>query len=212
MKMRMTRRGAVILIALMMTAVPAAAAVLTQNFMRADISLSGACFTKVAGADAATIFADFSTTPTIQSGPNNVTLFQETASLQGYAGDRLIYTDAAQFVNNCGVDMRLVLLSENDPFGGAAIDPPAIANSVWSSMDVFVYVATIAAPTERPSPSSSQWQLMFSVTAGGTLSQQSTAVTVPNGGSRRLGFVIDTDSAFTGSASGTLRWTAQATP
>jgi hypothetical protein len=201
-----------ILIVLMMTAVPAAAAVLTQNFMRADITLQGACFTKVAGADAATVFADFDTTPTIQAGANNVTLFQETASLQGYAGDRLIYSDAAQFLNNCGTDMRLLLLSENDPFGGAAIDPPAVAGSVWESMDVYVYVSTQAAPTDRPSPSSGQWQLMFSVTADGTLSQQSTAVTVPNGSSRALGFVIDTDSALAASATGTLRWTAQATP
>ena len=48
----MTRRTAVVLVVLMMIAVPATAAVITQNFMRADVNLSAACFTKTAGADA----------------------------------------------------------------------------------------------------------------------------------------------------------------
>jgi hypothetical protein len=212
MKMRMTRRGAGLLIALMLIAIPAAAAVMTQNFMRADITLNDACFVKEAGSDAAGAsgFVSFDGSQTIVASGGTVDLLQEEVSVSGFAGDRLIYTDTARFVNNCTSSVSLRLISASDPAAGPAVDPAVVAGSIWESMDVYVYVATAATPAGDPSATNPDWALQFSVVAG-VVSPQVNAVTIPNAGSRRLAFVIDTDSAWTGAESGTLRWTATAT-
>ena len=121
----MTRRWAGILIAMMMIAVPASAAVITQNFMRADVSVNAACFTKTAGADASSGsgFLTFNGGATITDPTGTVDLIQETMSMQGFAGDRLIYTDAVRFNNDCPDAIAVTFVSENDPADGRAIDP-----------------------------------------------------------------------------------------
>ena len=86
-KRRVSGRLAAIFIVIMMIAVPAAATVITQNFMRADVVAGAACFTKVGGADAALPEATFDGTPTITSG-TGVTLLQERVTVTGFAGDR----------------------------------------------------------------------------------------------------------------------------
>lgn len=207
----MTRRWAGILVAMMMIAVPASAAVITQNFMRADLSVNAACFTKTAGADASSGsgFLVFNGAATIQDPSGTVDLIQETMSLQGFAGDRLIYTDAVHFNNNCPDGVAVTLVSENDPANGGAVDPPYVIGNFWDDIDVSIYLATVTSPTGTPG-SSGDWQLMMSVSQG-SVNDQIASVNIPAGGTRSMAVVIDTDDGVTITDSGTLRWTAQAT-
>lgn len=207
----MTRRWAGILIAMMMIAVPASAAVITQNFMRSDVTVNAACFTKTAGTDASSGsgFLSFNGGATIQDPTGTVDLIQETMSVQGFAGDRLIYTDAVRFNNNCPDDIALTFVSENDPANGLAIDPVFVDGEFWTDVDISIYMATVATPTGTPG-SSGDWQVMMRV-SGGTVSDQLSTVNIPDSTSRSMAVVIDTDDGVTTTATGTLRWTAQAT-
>ncbi|MGA9595864.1 MAG: hypothetical protein WBV06_06890 [Acidimicrobiia bacterium] len=207
----MTRRWAGVLIAMMMIAVPASASVITQNFMAADASVNAACFTKTAGADASSGsgFLAFDGGATIQDVSGTVDLIQETMSINGFAGDRLIYSDAVHFNNNCGSPVAVTFVSENDPNGGLAVDPAYVAGDFWDDISISIYLATVAAPTGTPG-SSGDWQLMMSV-AQGSVSDQFASVSIPDGATRSLAVVIDTDDGVTTTDTGTLRWTAQAT-
>jgi len=210
----MTRRTAVVLVMLMMIAVPATAAVITQNFMRADVSLTAACFTKTAGADAAlpgSGFIEFQGGETVNAG-GNVTLLQETTKLTGFIGDRIIYSDAVKFNNSCGHAIQVSLVSQNDPAGEPALEPTAVAGSVWDFVNVKLYLSNVPITTDPgiPTDSDPDWELMLTIDDGGDVTPGGT-VTIPNSGIRRLAFVIDTqhdtvepiDDAI-------LRWTAQA--
>ena len=98
MNMRMTRRGAGILIALMLVAVPAAAAVVTQNFETATVEINGPCFLVEEGSDtlSATGFVDF-TSATVSTG--SVDLSQESITVTGNGGNRMIYSEVAIYNN-----------------------------------------------------------------------------------------------------------------
>ena len=207
----MTRRWAGILIAMMMIAVPASAAVITQNFMRADVSVNAACFTKTAGTDASSGsgFLTFNGGATITDPTGTVDLIQETMTVQGFAGDRLIYTDAAHFNNDCPDDIAVAFVSENDPANGLALDPAFVAGDFWTDVDISLYMAAVAVPSGTPGVSG-DWQLMMRV-VGGTVTDQIAAVTIPDGSTRSMAVVVDTDDGVSAVASGTLRWTAQAT-
>ena len=207
----MTRRWAGILIAMMMIAVPASAAVITQNFMRADVSVNAACFTKTAGTDAASAsgFLTFNGGATIQDPSGTVDLIQETMTMQGFAGDRLIYTDAVSFNNNCDGGIAVTFVSQNDPAGGGAIDPAYVAGNFWDDIDVSLYMANVATPTGIPG-SSGDWQVMMRA-SGGSVNDQLSSVNIPSGATRSMAVVIDTDDGVATTESGTLRWTAQAT-
>jgi hypothetical protein len=207
----MTRRWAGILVAMMMIAVPASAAVITQNFMRADVTVNAACFTKTAGTDASSGsgFLTFNGGATIQDPSGTVDLIQETMSVQGFAGDRLLYTDAVHFNNGCDGGIAVTFVSENDPEGGLAVDPAYVSGNFWDDIDVSVYMATTATPTGTPG-SSGDWQLMMAVSQG-SVDDQLASVNIPAGATRSMAVVIDTDDGVTTSATGTLRWTAQAT-
>lgn len=207
----MTRRWAGILIAMMMIAVPASAAVITQNFMRADVTVDGACFTKTAGADAASTsgFLVFNDGATIQDPSGTVQLFQETMSVRGFAGDRLIYTSAALFNNNCPTDIDVTFVSENDPANGLAVDPEVVAGVFWDDVDITLYLANTGTPTGLPG-TSGDWQPMLRI-LGGSVTDQIGSVTIPDGSTRPMAVVVDTDDGVDATATGTLRWTAQAT-
>jgi hypothetical protein len=211
----MTRRTAVVLVMLMMIAVPATAAVITQNFMRADVSLSAACFTKTAGSDAAALgsgFISFTENATVDAR-NGVTLLQETTELTGFKGDRMIYSDAVRFNNLCAHTIQVSLVSQNDPNGDPALEPAAVAGSIWEDLAIKLYVSDVDIATDPgiPTDSNASWELMLTVDNGGAVTQGG-SVTIPNSGIRRLAFVVDTqyDSAALIDDVATLRWTAQA--
>lgn len=209
----MTRRTAVVLVMLMMIAVPATAAVITQNFMRADVSLTAACFTKTAGADAlgGSGFISFTEDATVDAR-NGVTLLQEKTDLQGYRGDRMIYSDAVRFNNTCAHTIQVSLVSQNDPNGDPALEPAAVAGSVWDDVAIKLYLSDVAITADPgiPTDTNPNWELMLTVDNGGDVTSGG-SVTIPNSGIRRLAFVIDTqhDVALPTDVA-TLRWTAQA--
>lgn len=207
----MTRRWAGILIAMMMIAVPATAAVITQNFMRADVSVNAACFTKTAGGDVAGAsgFITFNGGATINDPSGTVDLIQETMTVQGFAGDRLLYTDAVDFNNDCTSPVAVTFVSENDPSGGLAVDPAFTGSGFWTDVDITLYMANVATPSGNPG-SSGDWSLLMRV-AGGTVTDQIASVSIPAGATRSMAVVVDTDDGVTVTDTGTLRWTAQAT-
>lgn len=206
----MTRRWAGILVAMMMIAVPAAAAVITQNFMRADVTVNAACFTKTAGADASSAsgFLVFDGTTTITDPSGTVQLIQETMTVQGFAGDRMIYTDAVSFNNTCTGQMNVALISETPPDNELAVDPAYVAGGFWDDVDIFMYLANVTSPTGLPG-SSGDWTLVMRVRAG-SVEDNLNSVAIPQGASRSMAVVVDTDDGVAATASGTLRWTAQA--
>ena len=207
----MTRRWAGILIAMMMIAVPASAAVITQNFMRADVTVDGACFTKTAGADDASTsgFLTFNGGATIQDTSGTVQLIQETMAVRGFAGDRLIYTSAVLFNNDCPTEIEVTFVSQNDPADGLAVDPAVVTGLFWDDVDITLYLAANGSPSGIPGESG-DWQAMMSI-LGGTVTDQIGSVTILPSTSRRMAVVVDTDDGVDTSALGTLRWTAQAT-
>jgi hypothetical protein len=215
MKLRMTRRSAAIIIALMMIAVPAAAAVVTQNFMAADLELNAACFTKEAGTDVLNVsgYVAFNGAETIDGG--GVSLLQETVGLEGFAGDRLIYSDAVHIRNSCGHALDVTLIGENDAFGGAVLEP-SVPALVWQDMDVAIYMSNELPGDVTTLPPSSQWVLMLTV-VDGTVTSTNSQVAMANTAVRSLAFVVDTDATIdstpppAGEPWGTIRWTAQAT-
>ena len=193
------------LIALMLIAVPAAAAVMTQNFQSATIEINGPCFTVTAGNDAsnATDFVDF-TSATVTSG--TVDLLQESLTVTGHAGNRAVYSEVAIFDNGCLTGATVDFIPATDP-GGAAAFVPALTDPIWDEFNISFYLANTATPGDVLT--SGDWDEVLSVTAGVVTTPETAAV--PSGGIRNLAVVIDTDSGVTlpAATSPTLRWTAQ---
>ena len=213
MNNRMTRRTAVVLVALMMIAVPATAAVITQNFMSADVSLSAACFTKTAGSDTNpddNWMVSFTESAEVDPG-RGVTLYQEKTELHGFAGDRMIYSDPVRFNNDCGHPIQVSLVSQNDPAGAPALEPAAGAGSIWEDVNVKIYLATAPGDPGIPSDSNTGWELMLTVDNGGIVTSGG-SVTINHATNHRLAFVIDTQAGLTPIPvdPAILRWTAQA--
>ncbi len=205
MKMRMTRRGAGILIALMLIAVPAAAAVMTQNFVSATIELNGKCFTMTDGADASSPTGWVTFTPNVVN-TGSVDLAQEVITVNGFGGNRMIYSDVALLENNCAQTATVDFISAGDP-GGAAAFEPALGDAVWDDFTIRIFLANTQTPDNNVF--GADWVEALSVDGG--VASDGGSVAIPNGSDRRLAVVIDTDDAvdtFLPDAA-TLRWTAQ---
>jgi hypothetical protein len=217
MKMRMTRRGAGMLIALMLIAVPAAAAVMTQTFVKATASLDDTCFDLEAGSDVTSFpgLVTFDPGPTIQAAGGNADLVAAEVTVKGQVGDRVIYTDVAFFSNDCGT-VTLRLLSASDPAGGDELEPAVGPGTIWEDVDIYVYVENTSTPsaTSNPVDDPSEWEELLSVVDGSVT--ESGSVIMNNGTQRRLAFVIDTSSDFVVDLANPAnnqviwRWTAQA--
>jgi len=205
MNMRMTRRGAGILIALMLIAVPAAAAVMTQNFVSASVELNGPCFTMTAGADAGspTLWVDFQA-DVVNTG--SVDLAQEVVTITGHGGNRMIYSDVASLNNACGDGVTVQYTPASDPSGAAAFQPAA-GDPIWNDFAVTFYIANTLTPGDVLT--SGDWDVVLAVD-GGVATTPNTAL-IPNGSSRTMAVVIDTDSSVTTllPSAAILRWTAQ---
>jgi hypothetical protein len=217
MKMRMTRRGAGMLIALMLIAVPAAAAVMTQTFVKATASLEDTCFDLEAGNDATRFpgLVTFDAGPTIQAAGGNADLVAAEVTVKGQVGDRVVYSDVAFFTNDCG-SVTLRLLSASDPAGGDELEPAVGSGSIWEDVDIYVYVQNASGIplASNPIDDPADWTEMLSVVNGSV--SESGSVTMTNGTERRLAFVIDTSSDFVVDLANPAnnrvvwRWTAQA--
>lgn len=213
-KHRLRGRWAAIVIGFLLIAAPAAAAVVTQNFLRADVTAAAACFVKAEGQDAIDFsvaanepYADVDTTATIVSA-SGVTLLQERVTVTGYDGDRVVYSDVVRYTNNCDHSFSLELVAEADPVGSGPLAGD------WSDKAVELWVSNTLT-SDRPSTASADWEASpIKVDKGDVTPTDSrtggVTLVVPAGSSVQTGFVIEIDDGATGTT-GTLYFTAEAT-
>jgi hypothetical protein len=136
-----------VIAALVVSAVPASAAVIVKNFMTVDVNRASACLTKVAGLDTATtgdaiarnLTQTTNTSTGTEAGP--VPLLNEKVTFQGYRGDRLIVTDGIRIQNTCTYAVNVFLQAEASPFTGSTA-----TSGNWTdlSMKVFLGLKTPA--------------------------------------------------------------------
>ncbi len=202
---RITRGWALAILAVLLFAVPAAAGIIIQNFMRADIEVSEPCFSKIGGTDTQVggSFLTFDDTTTVKDAANGVDLLQETTTVRAFAGDRLIYGNAVVFGNECGNTVTVTLVSGDDPAGGAAIESPT---TFTDSINVRFYLADAAgAPVVGLTGT---WTEALRVIDGAATT--GSPVAIATGSSATMAIVVDADAGAAGGTTGTLRWVAQA--
>jgi hypothetical protein len=215
-KRRWSLRAGVIT-ALLVSAVPASAAVIVQNFMTVSVNRAAPCLAKVAGNDTASAANDASNalyrnlTNTTNS-VENVPLLNEQVVLTGYRGDRLTLTDGVRISNTCSYAVNVFLKAEP---GLAA----ATTSGDWTDLHMKVYLgkktagasgidfATVADWDQTP--------LHVNPSATGTvLTAQTGTFQIPAGDSVQLGYLVDAGSATGSPAAGitaTLNYTVNAT-
>ena len=213
---RMTLRGAVAAILAIAVATPVLAAVLIQNFMRADIETVAACFTKVEGGDATTYsaagadpYANVDTTSTVTA--NGIDFLQEEVTVKGYDGDRTIYTDVVRYQNNCDNDLSVQLRLENDVAGNARVQN-------WGAGDMAAAIYLSDVPVTIDDPANGGTDLVTNWDGSPIMVDGSANVVNANTGSVVIapgeeiisGFRIDVSDGSQGQT-GTLRYTAVAT-
>ena len=207
----MTGRVTALVVAFMMLAVPAMAAVITQNFLRADVSTDAACFIKTPGADAQTFsnpannpYIAFDATATETDPVSGIDLLQERLTVEGYAGDRITYTDYVHYENNCDTDISLRLVAESDFAGNPAKD------GTWADVQATIYLS-VATGGANPDLSSADWDSSPIVVSAAAVPGSAGAVIVPPGSFVQGAIVIDTDVAAAPGGPHILRYTAEAT-
>jgi hypothetical protein len=222
-KRRWSLRAGVIT-ALVVSAVPASAAVVVQNFMSAEVIRQAPCLSKVAGLDTlptgstATdpdgIFRDLTRTSNSTAG---VPLLNEQIVLSGYRGDRLTATDAVRVRNTCAYSVNVFLRAEP---GLAA----TTTSGDWAdlSMRVFLGADTIGTAGGPAEPGldftvALDWNndpLEINPTAV-IVDDETGTVTLAPGEEVQLGYVVDTGAAATSPAASTtpavLNYTVNAT-
>ena len=215
-KRRMTLRGAVAAILAIAVATPVLAAVLIQNFMRADIEAVQACFVKVEGGDATTYnvaaadpYANVDTTSTVSA--NGIDFLQEEVTVKGYDGDRTIYTDVVRYQNNCDNDLSVQLILEND-----VANNPRVEN--WGTGDIAAAIYLSDVPVTIGDPANGGTDLVTNwdgspITVDGNANvgnAQTGSVVIAPGEEVISAYRIDVSDGSQGST-GTLRYTAVAT-
>lgn len=208
---RATGRVAVIVLAFLLMAVPALAAVITQNFMRADVSADSACFTKVAGADSVAFnnpaldpYIEFDNSVAIADAGSGLSLLQERLTVEGYAGDRITYTDYVHYENNCDTPLTIQLVAEPDFNGDPAKD------GSWADVQAAIYLSVAPNGTAGTSLSGPDWDASPIVVNATAVPGSTGTVTILPGEYVQGAIVIDADVASAGSGPYTLRYTAQA--
>lgn len=209
--LRASGRVAVLVLGLLMLAVPALAAVITQNFMRADVSADAACFTKVAGDDALAFnnpaldpYLEFDNTVAVVDGGSGLSLLQERLTVEGYAGDRITYTDYVHYENNCATPLTVTLVAEPDFNGDPAKD------GSWADVQASIYLSVATNGTAGTNLSSADWDASPIVVNATATPGSTGSVTINPGEYVQGAIVIDADVASAGSGPYTLRYTAQA--
>ena len=209
--LRATGRVAVLVVAMLMLAVPALAAVITQNFLRADVSADAACFTKVPGADALAFnnpaldpYLEFDNTAAVVDGASGLSLLQERLTVEGYAGERITYTDYVHYENNCDTPLSIQLVAEPDFNGDPAKD------GSWADVQAKIYISVATNGTAGTDVSGADWDSSPIVVNATAVPGSTGTVTVLPGEYVQGAIVIDADVASAGSGPYTLRYTAQA--
>lgn len=197
-----TKVGALGIIVVILLAVPVAAAISVQNFLTADVQVADACFDKTAGSDVSsgTGFLTFDATTTVSDG--GVNLVQESLTIRAFAGDRLLYTDAMRYNNNCGSPLLLQLDTAPDPANNPSLVPST--GGIWDNVNITFYVQDPSGTTVAGLDGTHTELLSVS---GGTLSTTG-SLTIADGGTAIMSIIVDTDGSALVGDSGTLRWIA----
>jgi hypothetical protein len=202
-KRRWSLRAGVIA-ALAVSAVPASAAVIVQNFMTVDITRAAPCLAKINGLDNAgalnvagnPVFNNLANTTNSTQG---VPLLNEKVTLTAYRGDRLISTDGIRVSNTCSYAVTVFLKAEP---GLAA----TTTSGNWNDLHAKVYLGkqSMAAPA-APALSGidfatvADWDaapLSITPSATGTVANATTGtVTIAAGSSVQLGYLVDAGAA-----------------
>lgn len=198
------RGAALAALLVLLVAVPVAADVGVQNFMRAEVTSAEPCFVTTAGPDAlaGNGFLTFDSTPTVDE--NGVDLVQELLQLTAFAGDRLFYTEALIITNTCGTDLSVQFLNADDPAGNPALEPAT--GAPWDGIHMRFYLEDPAGV--GVTGLTGTYATMLEALAGTVTTTGS--VVIPAGQSRNLAVTIDTDGAMAPALTGVLRWVAVA--
>ncbi len=214
---RITRRGALATAAVMTLATPAFASLVVQNYMEADVSVTDACFKKVAGDDATTYAGTDANDPQVSfdGATNQITvdgaeLIEEKLSVRGMQGDRVFYTDVVRYRNDCDIPLDIQLTAASVAEAGKWADKGArvyISSTPWDG--------TGAEPAYGvPGTTGALWDAQpITVAVGGNVSSDSTGtVTVPAGQQIRgaIAIVADHDASTNAADTATLNWIATA--
>lgn len=212
-KSRGTRRGvraAVVgVVALGVTAVPAAATIIMQNFVEADISAVDACMNKVGGADASngSGLVAFDTTHT-QNTADGVAVLNETFTITALKGDRLISSDAGAIVNNCSYPITVSLKAE-------AQLGDAVTGGDWTDLSALVYLGTENGAANPDFSATADWLgSPIHADSTGVVDSSVGTVTLAPTKSARIGWVVDAGTgALAASATpAILRFTVSGQP
>jgi hypothetical protein len=219
-KKRVWTLRAGVLTALVASAIPASAAVIVQNFMRADVTRAAACLVKVAGLDVPPSAFTLNTTNTGTIG--GVPLLNEQMSITGYRGDRLLLTDGVRVRNTCAYPVSVFLKAEQ------GTDTAATTGN-WLDLSMKVYLgkqvqATVggAALSGTDFSVAADWDatpISITPSATGTVANATTGstaigTTLLPAGEIQIGFQVDTGGAATSPAVATtarLNYTVNAT-
>jgi hypothetical protein len=222
-KRRWSLRAGVVA-ALVISAVPASAAVIVKNFMTVDISRANACLVKIDGLDTAgtgdAIARNLTQTSNTATGAENgaVPLLNEKVTFQGYRGDRLIVTDGLRIRNNCSYAVSVFLQAEASPFTGSTA-----TSGNWTDLSMKVFLGkqlmpalTTAAASGINFSTAADWdQAPILVQPTGTIGNATTGTfQITAGNSVQIGYQIDTGAATASPAAGvvgTLNYTVNAT-
>jgi hypothetical protein len=217
--------------AVLVTAVPAGAAVIMQNFVKADITRAAACMTKVEGNDART-YATAANAPYFDVNETNVaattdgvSLLNEAITVKAFKGDRMIASDVMRIRNTCNAPITVQLKNEAQPFTGATA-----TSGDWTELSVKMYLGKSAvAATVFPAALTAGTSLTdFSVgaqwdatpvavkwsgagTTATVINATTGTMTIPANQEVQVGFAVDagtttatTDATFRVTVSGTF--------
>lgn len=190
-KGRVSKRMAAATAALAIFATPALASFVIQSYMRADVGVADNCLVTAPGSDVASYntefgpFADHEANP---MSPNRVTFEEDTLTVRGMRGDRVIYTDVARIRNECQVELRVSLNAAGSQGTG------------WQYRYAEVYLSSATRPFDTteylgyPGDGSANWAAgPISVDGTGLVSASSAPVIVPAGQEVRVATVIEAD-------------------
>jgi hypothetical protein len=203
-----------------LSAAPAAAAVLMQNYVKVDVNRVAACMTKVGGSDSTTFnnaanapYIGVNTTNTLTTAAG-VSLLNETVTLKAFKGDRTSITDGFRVRNTCNYPLTISLLAEAQPDGSAALtgDWTDVAMSVYLAKPVITPVGAV--PTAGLSFTTvADWdQAPIKVTpsaAGALANAQTGTVTLAANGELQIGYLIDAGTTASTTTASTLRFTVR---
>jgi hypothetical protein len=216
-KRRWSLRAGVVA-AVAVSAVPASAAVIVQNFMTVEINRAAPCLVKIAGLDTASaandgsdaVFRDLANTANSTEG---VPLLNEKIVLTGYKGDRLTVTDSVRVRNTCAYAVNVFLRAEP---GLAA----ATTSGDWTDLSMKVYLGKQNIATAGGAAASG---IDYSVAADwdndpleinptGTVADNQTGTyQIPAGQAVQLGYLVDVGSTHTETSDAVLNYTVNAT-